>query len=187
MGERPGGPDDVVAQLFDGAYRRLVVQLHGVCGDLTEAEEVVQEAFVRAVARGRRFAELENPEAWLRTVAVNQARSRHRRRRRGEVLHLVRERQADRPGDRSGASDAHVTLVAALRQLPAAQREAIALHHLADLPVTEVARTLGVPVGTVKARLSRGRTALAALIGDEAPVDAARATPTVRATRREDA
>ena len=52
----------------------------------------------------------------------------------------------------------------ALRRLPEAQREAIALHHLADLPVHEVAATLGVPTGTVKARLSRGRAALATLL-----------------------
>ena len=57
-------------------------------------------------------------------------------------------------------------LLAALRRLPAAQREVIGLHHLADLPVAEVAETLGVPVGTVKARLSRGRAALAHLLAE---------------------
>ena len=56
--------------------------------------------------------------------------------------------------------------MAALRQLPAAQREAIALHYLADLPINEVAAATGVPVGTVKARLSRGRAALAVLLAD---------------------
>ena len=54
----------------------------------------------------------------------------------------------------------------ALRRLPVAQRESIALHHLADLPVAEVALTLGVPEGTVKARLSRGRAALAVLLSE---------------------
>ena len=167
MGDAASGSDEVLAHLFDVAYRRLVLQLVGVCGDLTEAEEVVQEAFVRAVAQGRRFAHVENPEAWLRTVAVNQARTRHRRRRLGEVLHLTRGREVRLEVSPSVASDTHVVLVAALQQLPANQREAIALHHLADLPVVEVARILGVPVGTIKARLSRGRTALAALIGDD--------------------
>ena len=52
-----------------------------------------------------------------------------------------------------------------------AQREAIALHHLADLPVAEVALTLGVPEGTVKARLSRGRDALAALLSEATQED----------------
>ena len=61
--------------------------------------------------------------------------------------------------------------MAALRRLPAAQREAIALHHLADLPVAEVALTLGVPEGTVKARLARGRAALAVLLETPAKED----------------
>ena len=60
----------------------------------------------------------------------------------------------------------HVTLMAALERLPRAQREAIAMHDLADLPVHEIAATLGVPPGTVKARLSRGRAALADLLSD---------------------
>ena len=51
--------------------------------------------------------------------------------------------------------DEHLALMAALRRLPLPQREAIALYYLADLPVTEVAACLGVPVGTVKTRLSR--------------------------------
>ncbi len=56
--------------------------------------------------------------------------------------------------------------MAALRRLPAAQREAIALHYLADLPIHEVAEATGSPIGTVKARLSRGRAALAVLLTD---------------------
>ena len=55
-----------------------------------------------------------------------------------------------------------VALVSALRQLPLAQREALVLHHLVGLPVADVAAELRVPEGTIKARLSRGRTALAA-------------------------
>jgi RNA polymerase sigma-70 factor (ECF subfamily) len=65
--------------------------------------------------------------------------------------------------------ETHVALVAALKKLPEAQRQAIVLHHIADLPVHQVAAEVGVPTGTIKARLSRGRTALAALLADEAP------------------
>ena len=49
---------------------------------------------------------------------------------------------------------------------PESQRHAIVLHHLCDLPVEEVAALPGVPLGTVKARLSRGRAALAAALSD---------------------
>ena len=57
-----------------------------------------------------------------------------------------------------------VAVVEALRQLPEEQRVAIALYYLLGMPVTEVARETGAPVGTVKARLARGRAALAGLL-----------------------
>lgn len=152
--------DRRLREVYAAAYARLVGQLVGVTGDPAEAEDVVMEAFARAAARVRDFNEVDNPEAWLRTVAVNLARSRWRRmlRRTHLLPRLVEsEAYADLPED-------HVALMAALRRLPPAQREAIALHHLADLPVAEVALTLGVPEGTVKARLFRGRAALAVLL-----------------------
>ena len=118
-------------EVYAVAYPRLVGQLVGVTGDPAEAEDVVMEAFARAAPRRSSFHEADNPEAWLRTVAVNVARSRWRRMLRW--AHLVpalaaTEAYADLPEDR-------LALMAALRRLPVAQREAIALHHLADLPV----------------------------------------------------
>jgi RNA polymerase sigma-70 factor (ECF subfamily) len=59
-------------------------------------------------------------------------------------------------------SEDHVALVAGLKHLPETQREALVLFYLADLSIETIAKQLGVPPGTVKARLSRGRTALAA-------------------------
>lgn len=150
---------EMVRAVFEASYRRLVGQLYGVCGDLTEAEEVVAEAFARAVQHKRTFARLDNPEAWLRTVAVNVSRTRRRRRRRAAVRGEAEVRHPALGEDR-------LVLVAALRKLPAAQREAIALHYLADLPIHDVAAATGSPVGTVKARLSRGRAALAVLLVD---------------------
>jgi RNA polymerase sigma-70 factor (ECF subfamily) len=95
----------------------------------------------------------------VRQVACRLAVSRFRRVQLGNRLlprtDVVPELDATR-----------VALVAALRQIPEAQRLAIVLHHVADLSVEEVARETGVPVGTVKARLSRGRAALALLLSD---------------------
>ena len=152
---------DTVQAVFEASYRRLVGQLYGVCGDLTEAEEVVAEAFARAVQHQRSFAGLENPEAWLRTVAVNVSRTRYRRSQL--PLRQGRDEVRHPPLD-----DDRLALMAAMRRLPRAQREAIALHYLADLPIHEVAEATGSPVGTVKARLSRGRAALAVLLADTA-------------------
>lgn len=175
--------EDFVHGLYDASYRRLVGQLAAVTGDRAEAEDAVQEAFVRAVGHVRTLRGTDNPEAWLRTVAVNVARTRWRRRERLRVL----TRRCEEPPDLPGLSPDRVALVAALRRLPAAQREAVALHHLADLPVTEVAATQGVPVGTVKARLSRGRAALAEMLRDHGGEDhdAARSRPPTTARTTE--
>lgn len=155
--------------LYAASYQRLVLQLYPVTGDLAEAQDVVQEAFVRLLANPRRADALDNPEAWLRTVACNLARSRWRR---GKVLRrLLRKFEAE-PTEVPGVSPDHVALMAALRALPAAQREVIALHHLAELRVAEVADILRVSEGTVKSRLSRGRAALAALLVDSPVVPA---------------
>jgi len=89
LSERVDGPhatgrvamtkEEFVRDVYEASYRRLVTQLVGPCGDIPTAEEVVQEAFVRAIAQGAAFRRTDNPEAWLRQVAVNLARSRWRR------------------------------------------------------------------------------------------------------------
>ena len=63
-------------EVFDASYRKLVVQLYAITGDYNEAEDLVQEAFVKAVATSRRFLRVDNKEAWLRTTAINAHRSR---------------------------------------------------------------------------------------------------------------
>lgn len=153
---------------FDAFYaasaQRITTQVHAMIGDRDEAQECVQEAFTRAWAQRSRFAEVEHREAWIRTTAYRLAVSRWRRAVRGR-------RQPDRAlqggGVVHGPSETYVALVAALRKIPAAQRQAVVLHHLADLPVRDVATELGIPENTVKTRLRRGRAALAELLGDE--------------------
>ena len=61
--------------LYDASYGRLVIQLFALCGDVAEAEDAVQEAFVKAIGQGRAFDRVQNPEAWLRTVAINHQRN----------------------------------------------------------------------------------------------------------------
>ena len=167
---------EAVRQAYQAYYRRLVAALYALTGDFSEAQDLVQEAYARALARPRLFLDVADPEAWLRTVAVNLARTRWRRRRLFDTL--VRTGRVTRtPESVPGADPNRVALVAALQQLSRPTREAIVLHHLADMSVYEVAEALGVPVGTVKARLSRGRTMLATLLNERAdePVEPAAA------------
>lgn len=151
---------------YAASFARLVGQLYAMIGDRDEAQECVQEAFVRAWSRRGSLDRAEHPEAWIRTTAYRLAVSRWRRRR-------LARRPADRalaPATHTDAADeTRVALVTALSRLPENQRQALVLHHLCDLPVHAVAREIGVPEGTVKARLSRGRAALALLLS---PADA---------------
>lgn len=159
---------EAVRQAYQAHYRRLVAALYALTADYGEAQDLVQEAYARALARPRQFLDVADPEAWLRTVAMNLARTRWRRRRLFDTL--VRSGRVGRqPDSVPGLDPNRVALVAALQQLSQATRETIVLHHLADMTVHEVAQTLGVPVGTVKARLSRGRAMLATLLTDLEP------------------
>ena len=105
-------------------------------------------------------ARVDNPEAWLRTVALNVVR---RPWRRARMFSVLAPRLAT-PADVPGVSEDHVAVVDALRTLPYQQRETLTLFYLGDLSVQEIATTLGVADGTVKSRLNRGRAALTALL-----------------------
>src|SRR6266508_1568456 len=149
-----------VGEVYHACYRRLVAQLYAFTSDVTEAQDVVQEAFARALARPRALMDIDNPEAWLRTVAVNLVRRRWRRRRLLDTI-LLRERPVQRltePGPEPDRTD----LTGALAALPRPYREVVVLHYFADLSVDEIATVLSVPQGTIKSRLSRARAALAA-------------------------
>ncbi|HEY8472904.1 MAG TPA: SigE family RNA polymerase sigma factor [Natronosporangium sp.] len=149
---------------FDAFYRasrqRLFDCLYALTGDATEAQDAVHEAYARAWQRWSKVGEYGDPEAWVRTVARRIAVSRWRRARNRLAAH----RRLGEPPPLPGPGPDTVALVTALNQIPSAQRTAIVLHHLLGLPVAEVAAETGVPEGTVKARLSRGRRALAGLL-----------------------
>ena len=66
--------DVEIQELYAASYRRLLGQLIGFTGSVAEAEDVLQEAFVRGLDRPRQLLGADNPEAWLRTVAINLAR-----------------------------------------------------------------------------------------------------------------
>ncbi len=148
---------------YDASWPRTVACGYALVGDLAEAEDLAQEAYSRAWPRWSSLCEFDDPAAWVRRVATRLAVSRWRRSRTAAGF-LARTRA---PEPAAPPSEATAVLVAALRQLPAAQRRAIVLHHLGDLPVVEVAWIEHCPEGTVKARLARGRAALATLLAPQ--------------------
>jgi RNA polymerase sigma factor (sigma-70 family) len=143
-----------------------------LCGQWAEAEDLAAETFLRAyrAASGydaQRRAGLA-PRPWLMTILINLNRNRARTAARkpppGELD--GRADLADPHQDVAAAAERHETgaeLSVLLARLPTAQREAVVLRHVVDLPIAEVAEVLGVPVGTAKSHVSRGLNRLRAL------------------------
>ncbi|MGH3713781.1 MAG: SigE family RNA polymerase sigma factor [Micromonosporaceae bacterium] len=159
----------VTTNEFDAFYQatrgRVVAALYALTGDLSEAQDVTQEAYARAWQRWGSVGTYGDPEAWVRTVARRIAYSGWRKARNRITAYRRHGSAAHTPAP----SEDTVALVTALRQLSPEQREAIVLHHIVGLPVEEVARQTGAPAGTVKTRLSRGRRALSELLQVEVP------------------
>lgn len=152
---------------FDAFYtatvRRVLHQVYAVCGDLTEAQDAVQEAYARAWQKWSTLAHYDDPESWVRIVAWRLAANRWRGVRRW----LAARSRLGAPPPAPGPTPDRVALVVALRQLPEAQRRVVVLHYLYELPVADIASSTGMPAGTVKVYLSRARSALAALLEDD--------------------
>lgn len=155
---------EVVRELYLAHGAGLVASVYGLIGDYAEAQDVVHEAFARALTAPASFDELDNPNLWLRTVAVNLARSAARR--RAVLGRLMRTGRLQTPSPVPGMSPDRVLVVAALQRVGRRLREVLVLHYLADLSVNEVAAILAISPSAVKARLQRGRRELAVLLAD---------------------
>jgi RNA polymerase sigma-70 factor (ECF subfamily) len=143
------------AQLYQAEHARVFRVIWAFCGDRTIAEDATQEAFVRALERWPRLREQPWVAGWIITTALNVARRLQRR----QWSHWVESAPV---GMGRSADAGAVELWQVVRGLPRRQREAVALHYLADLPVAEVARLMGCREGTVKAHLAHARAALRA-------------------------
>lgn len=153
--------DDAVTLLFASHYRPLV-RLATLLGDAASAEEIVQDAFVELHQRWGRLRDPQLAGAYLRQSVVNRTRSALRH--RGVVERFLR-RQTDPPPIASAeagalAAETNAEVLAAVRLLPARQREALVLRYYLDLPEAQTAELMGVTVGAVKSHTARALAAL---------------------------
>lgn len=148
--------------LYESHFSELAAQVCAYLGDATEAQDLVQEAFLRAWQRWDKVGGYEEPVAWVRRVAWNLATSRHRR---NQVARKFLQKSSA-PEAAPAASPDHVALVAALRKVPAKRRQALVMHYMADMTISAIAKETGAREGTVKSWLHRGRKELAALLAD---------------------
>jgi RNA polymerase sigma-70 factor (ECF subfamily) len=141
---------------------RLVALARALTGSRAAAEDVAQEAMIAAYRRWDEVVRLDVPAAWVRRVCANMATS-HLRRRSSEARTLLRLRGVRQRDSELEPDDADFW--AAVRRLPRRQAQAIALHYLYDMSVTDIALTLECSQSSVKAHLVRGRTSLARVLG----------------------
>lgn len=157
---------------FEALFRDHHVRVYNLVtylvGDRTQAEDVTQQAFVRAWQELPRLREPEAFAGWLNRIARNLAWDYIRSPvAREQAEGLADDEGAHQPAEVAEAPDAPLVekerderVHAAIASLPEHHREVVAMHHLEGTPVQDVAAKLGVPQGTVLSRLARARDAL---------------------------
>lgn len=162
-----GASERAVAALYKahavGLIRLAVVML----GSRPAAEDVVQDAFVGLYRRWGQLAQTDRALQYVRSSVVNGCRSELR----AQARNRRRPVQAMPANSASAEHDVllgeeHREVLAALRQLPERQREALVLRYFLDLPEPEIAQAMGISHGTVKSTTSRALAALARLLGE---------------------
>ena len=144
-----------ISRLHRGAYL--------LCGDWHEAEELVQDALARTFVHWKRVEASANPDAYVRTIVVNEAKQRWRRRRPHDTVASVDRTVTDGAHERAVQDE----LLGALRRLPARQRAAVVLRYFEQLSEAETAEALGCSIGTVKSSTHRAVTALRLILTSE--------------------
>ena len=157
------GDRDALDRLLRGQYDRLYALCRRLTGDDADALDACQEALIAIARRLDRFDGRSSFSTWAYRVTTNACFDELRRRRRRPLTAI--------PDDVPSAFDvgettaARVDIDAALARLPMEYRAAVVLRDLCGLSYDEIGDTLGVPPGTVRSRISRGRTHLASLLG----------------------
>jgi RNA polymerase sigma factor (sigma-70 family) len=152
---------DSFEEFYTSELPRLVALARGLA-PAHLAEDVAQEAMLVAYRRWREVGDLERPDLWVRRTCANLAVSQFRR-KMAELRAVARLSGRRQPP--AELSDAAEEFWAAVRALPQRQAQAAALRFVYDMPLAEIAATLGTSEGTVKQHLSRARQALARRLG----------------------
>jgi RNA polymerase sigma-70 factor (ECF subfamily) len=149
-------PRESVEAVYRADAERLWRAVYAFAGDAEIASDAVAEAFAQVLNRG---AAVRDPAAWTWRTAFRISAGALKARGAGVRVETPPDEHVDQYGDPD--------LLAALRQLPEAQRAAVILFYYADLPIREIADRLGTNSLAVRANLSRGRGRLRELLGDQ--------------------
>ncbi len=164
------GDHDAFAVLVRGSFDRAYGVAKLILRDEDRAQDAVQEACVQAWKHVRALRDPEAWDAWLHRLVVRACyRSARQARRRDLVeLHVVPDREPANQADFARSLADRDQMGRALGRLPMDQRAVMVMHFYLDLPLTEAAEVLDIPVGTAKSRLHRGLETLRELMSGEA-------------------
>ncbi len=151
-GQLPGAMQELVDSYGD----RLLRSAFLLCGNETDAQDIVQDTFIQAIRSAHRFQGRSTIYTWLHGILLNLTRHYHRDRKRIVYDDELVGREVSPPDESPAQLDAGTAssaLLEALRQLSAAHREIIVLRYYENLKIHEIAGHLGISKGTVKSRL----------------------------------
>jgi len=163
------------AAAFSTLVRRHEKRVYNLCyrmlGREEDARDAAQDAFITALRKLSSFRGEAQFTTWLHRVTVNACYDVLRRKRREPMLEPSREEDAPEPPgpaspDHADSAVAAVDVQRALMRVPQEFRAVLVMHDVHDLAYEDIAESLGIPVGTVKSRLHRGRVALAGELGE---------------------
>lgn len=171
------GDDPEAFEILVGRYKDPLTNfVYRMVSDIDECNDIVQETFIRAYRSRKSFAPVARFSTWIYTIAINLTRSHVRRlkvrgflsfRRRGEsdpVLDIPDESNSPETQVDSAMKAERIQL--ALKRLPAKFREVVLLRDVQELSYEEIVAISGLPMGTVKSRINRGRAMLQEMLKD---------------------
>jgi len=172
----PSLVDGVQVDIADAEIRRQIAGLlpdlrafaRFLVRDRTAADDIVQDSIVRALAATDQFQPGTNLKAWLFTILRNQFYQQGRRRKREATLLQSRLREHEAADPQQDARAAITDLQQLIWRLPPRLREALILVGAQEMSHEDAAAICNVPVGTMKARVSRARAGLAEMISQAA-------------------
>jgi len=171
--------------LVDRYSERLKHYLYGFLGDSRRCEDLLQDTFLRVYRNRHSYQRIAKFSTWLYTIAGNLARSEYRKRKRRRmhsIQSVNRENEEYEMAipDETFSPDKYTEsqlqdryIQDALRQIPPSFREVVIMRDIQQLAYEEIAEITGLPMGTVKSRINRGRTKLQSLLKDVYPFEEA--------------
>jgi RNA polymerase sigma factor (sigma-70 family) len=164
------GSDEIVASSYWANYRSLVRIAVMLGCARSDAEDVVQDAFVRVYGRASELGHLDSIDGYLRTTVINLCRSRARRRAAWtrRLPRIIDEDAVVNTPEEAGLRAWYASRVArAMRELPRRQREAVTLRYYLDLDDSQLADAMSISKSAARAHVSRGIAALSALLAGD--------------------